>query len=421
MRFRVFSPHEFQYKTNNFILNMTLEFKRTPEQEISNRIAALKREMKTCNIESVFLTHKPDIFYFSGTAQDCYLYVHIDYDPVLFVKRYFPRAEIESPLNQILHISSVKKIPETIQDLQKNLPEVMGLAFDVVPVRDYFFYQELFHSTRFSDAALAINACRQIKSSYEISQMKKAAELSRKTFSYIQQHIRPGISEMEFCGMYETFARKFGHSGLLLNRYYRSEGYVFHLLSGKSGGVPGAVDTPCCGVGTSPAHPFGASTKMIQKNEPILIDFGTILDGYHIDETRMFVIGSMPKKAMEASKASIEILYYLYSIMKPGVRMGDVFEASLLYAEKLGYKDQFLGPRGIKCVFIGHCIGIELVENPILSIGNENILEPGMVFAVEPKFNFKHQFAAGVESVIHITQNGAQFLSTTPHEIFVCT
>ena len=76
--------------------------------------------------------------------------------------------------------------------------------------------------------------------------------------------------------------------------------------------------------------------------------------------------------------------------------------------------------RSVKSIFIGHGIGIELVEDPIISKGKQDILKPGIVFAVEPKFNFKDEFAAGVESVIQITKDGACFLSTTPHKIFIC-
>ena len=58
-----------------------------PASEISNRIHALKTRMEHTATAAVFLTHKPEIFYFSGTAQDAYLYVPVDHDPVLFVKR----------------------------------------------------------------------------------------------------------------------------------------------------------------------------------------------------------------------------------------------------------------------------------------------------------------------------------------------
>jgi Xaa-Pro aminopeptidase len=90
------------------------------------------------------------------------------------------------------------------------------------------------------------------------------------------------------------------------------------------------------------------------------------------------------------------------------------------YARKSGYEDQFLGLPDLKSQFIGHGIGLELVESPIISRGKKDVLEPGMVFAVEPKFIFNKEFCAGIESVIHVTENRAQFLSTTEHKIFNC-
>nr|NJM04900.1 aminopeptidase P family protein [Desulfobacula sp.] len=67
-------------------------FEPVPEPEIISRIRNLKMQMAEQGLGALFLTHRPDIYYFCGTAQDCYLYVETDRDPVLFVKRYLPRA-----------------------------------------------------------------------------------------------------------------------------------------------------------------------------------------------------------------------------------------------------------------------------------------------------------------------------------------
>lgn len=392
----------------------------TPESEISHRISCLKKHMADAAIQAVFLTHKPDIFYFSGTAQDCYLYLSREHDPVLFVKRYFPRAQKESRLKHIFEITSIKKIPEIIVDISSRLPSRCGLTFDVLPVRDFLFFQKLFHGCELVDCTEQVSRCRQIKSEYEILLMKEAARLSKRTYHFIEEHIRPGISEMEFAGEFETFARRFGHSGLVLNRYYRAGGYPFHLLSGKNGGLAGAIDTPCCGTGTSVSHPSGAGAKLLEENEPVLIDFSTILNGYHIDETRMFAIKKMSEKALDASRAAIDILHTLLSIMKPGTAMGEIYEKAVSEADRMGFSEQFLGLPDLKSIFIGHGTGIELVENPVISKGRKEVLQPGMTLAVEPKFIFKNRFAAGIESVVQITEKSACFLSSTENKIFIC-
>lgn len=395
-------------------------FDPTPETEIADRINTVQNQMAAHQINALFLTHKPDIYYFSGTAQDCYLYIEKDHDPVVFVTRYLPRAQQETPLKNIEPITSIKDIPRLIEYRFKKHPDTCGLAFDVVPVKDLYFYKTLFKPTQFVDGTPVIESCRQIKSPWEIDQMKKAALVSKQTFDFMAENITPGISEMEFCGMFETYSRTLGHSGKLLARHYRTEAFPFHLMSGKNGGIPGALDSPLCGTGTSNAYPYGAGPKLIKKNEPILIDFGTALNGYHMDESRMFIIGKLPDKAENASKVSIEILYTLLDRMKPGLPMDEIFETAVTLAKKHSLGDQFLGLPDLKSKFIGHGVGLELVENPIIAKGKKILLKPGMVLAVEPKFIFKHQFAAGIESVIQITKNSSEFLSSTENKIFFC-
>jgi Xaa-Pro aminopeptidase len=141
--------------------------------------------------------------------------------------------------------------------------------------------------------------------------------------------------------------------------------------------------------------------------------------GYHMDESRMFVAGKMDRQADAASQAAIDILFHVKEAMKPGVAMKTLFQIAVTMADKLGYGEQFLGFPGLKSKFIGHGLGLELVEDPIISKGRSTLLEPGMVFAVEPKFIFKDRFAAGIESVIQITETGSRFLSTIPNKIFM--
>jgi Xaa-Pro dipeptidase len=261
-------------------------------------------------------------------------------------------------------------------------------------------------------------ACRRIKSDWEIRQMTAAAEVSRKCFAFIRENMTPGESEIAFCGRVEAFARANGHSGKLMVRHYRAEAFAHHLMSGSSGGVGGALDSPVCGTGTCSAYPYGAGHKLIRENEPVLMDLGTMVNGYHMDETRMLVMGRLPSEAARAGMAAIDILHHVKKLMHPGIPVEQVFTAAVDRAEKLGLGAAFLGLPDLKSRFIGHGIGLELVEEPILAKGRQLTLMPGMVFAVEPKFIFKGRFAAGIESVIHVTDRGARFLSLTENRIF---
>jgi len=96
----------------------------------------------------------------------------------------------------------------------------------------------------------------------------------------------------------------------------------------------------------------------------------------------------------------------------------DVYHRSVQTATAMGFKDSYLGIPGHQVSFIGHGIGHELIEPPFIAHGKEDLLLAGMTIAFEPKFVFANEFAAGIESVFHITQSDARLISKTPVEIF---
>ncbi len=390
-----------------------------PESEILARRAKLQREMQTAELDGIFISQRVDQYYFTGTAQNGYLYIPVAGEPLLFIKKYLPRALKESPLRQILGIGSIKEIPSLITDHYGRLPRVLGLEFDVLPVRNFNFYRTLFRGSEFVDASPAILKTRMIKSPWEIEQMEKTAALSRDIFAYARETLRPGYTELEFAGLLETFARKHGHGAQLRIRDYQTEGYPWHILSGASGGLVGLLDAPASGAGTSAAFPCGAGNKLFAPGEPIMIDFGTVMQGYHIDETRFFAIGAMPERARRACLAAMEIHDSILERARPGVPLQELFQFSVDRAAALGYADQYLGPPGHKVSFIAHGIGLELIEPPFIASGSRDVLECGMTLALEPKLVFGGEFSAGIESVFTVTEKGSRLISKTPVEIFI--
>ncbi|UCF57211.1 MAG: aminopeptidase P family protein [Deltaproteobacteria bacterium] len=398
---------------------MMQDFK-VPSSEINQRKREIQRELLQSGIEGLFIVQRVDLFYFSGTAQNGFLYMPAEGEPLLCIRKYMPRAQKESSIKNIVEIRSINAVPALISDFYGKLPRALGFEFDVLPVRDFNFYRTLFPDQEYVDGSPLIHRVRMVKSEWEIQQMDRTAELTRQTFEYMRTAIRPGLTEMEFAGIFETFARKLGHGAQLRVRDYQTEGYSWHILSGKNGGMVGLLDSPASGEGTSVAFPSGGGSKILAKNEPIMIDFGSVLNGYHVDETRMFAIGSMPDKAMKACQAAIEIHDAVLEKVKPGITLGELFQTSASKAKSLGYEEQYLGPPGYKVGFIGHGVGLELIESPIIAKDREDRLVPGMTFALEPKMVFQNEFAAGIESVFLVTDTGCRLITKVPVEIFIC-
>lgn len=393
---------------------------RVPRSEIERRTTAIQDKLRRAAIDGLFIVQRVDLFYFSGTAQNGFLYVPAEGRPLLFIKQSVARAQAESAIEHIVPIDSVRSIPHLIADCCGRRPDRLALELDVLPVNDFRFYRSLFDPKDCLDGSPLILGVRGIKSDWEIAQLEAAAEMTRRTFAHMRTIIAPGLTEMQFAGMYETFARTIGHGGKLRVRHFNSEGYPWHVLSGESGGLVGLLDSPASGLGTSAAFPAGAGDRRLRPGEPVMVDLGSVLNGYHLDETRMFAIGSMPEKAMQACRAAIEIHDALIAAARPGVTLAAIFDLAVGMADRLGFGDVFLGPPGHRVGFIGHGIGLELVEPPIIARGRKIELETGMVFALEPKMVYENEFAAGIESVFQVTPAGGRLITRVPTEIFIC-
>jgi len=278
-------------------------------------------------------------------------------------------------------------------------------------------YLDLFSGTRIVDSSRLMSEIRKIKTPFEVALMKRAGEIGRKAYLEGMGMLREGMTEIEFGGLLEAAAKRYGHEGLLRVRAMNYEAYTWHVLSGPTGGIVSQSDSPMGGLGLSPAFPVGASLRAMKAREPILVDFDTCFHGYIADETRMFSIGEMPADFTEAYKACREIHDSVLASTRPGADCEALFRRSVRLAEKLGYKDSYLGPPGLQTRFVGHGIGLELAEYPYLAEGHSYPLEEGMTFALEPKMVFPGKGAVGIENTVLVTGNGCECLTPLGEEI----
>jgi len=398
-------------------LSTSLGFRYTPEEEIAGRLTRLRSSMKKKGIEALLVVQKMDYYYLSGTTQNGILFVPLEGKPLLMIKREVERARLESPLEEVVELKSIRDLPSLIQGHWGRLPQTLGLELDVLPVNDYFKYESLFPGARFMDTSLMIRDTRKIKSPFEIDFMKMAGEIGRKAYQKGRELLKEGMTEIEFGGLLEAAAKMYGHEGLLRVRSLNYEAYSWHVLSGSSGGIVSQSDSPMGGLGLSPAFPVGASRRVMKAHEPILVDFGTCYHGYQADETRMFSIGEMEDKFIDAYNVCQEIHDAVLEETRPGADCEAIFQHTLQLAEKLGYKNSYLGPPGLQTRFVGHGIGLELNEFPFLAQGHSYPLEQGMAFAVEPKIVFPGEGSVGLENTVVVTQDGYDILTPLEQDI----
>jgi Xaa-Pro dipeptidase len=294
------------------------------------------------------------------------------------------------------------------------------MELDVVPVSFFERYKRVYPCAEYLDATPLIRQVRMIKSHYEIHLMQDAADQVHRVWQKAGEIIREGATDLEIAAELEYTARKDGHQGLVRMRGFNSELFYAQIFSGTDSAVPSYSDTPLGGLGLSPSFGQGAGLKRIERNEPIIIDFAGCVDGYLVDQTRVFAIGGISDRLRRAYDDMLAVQQRMTTIAVPGVSWSAVYDECHALAVDMGYADSFMGTRGAQVSFIGHGVGIEIDEYPFIASGfTEMMLEVGMAFAFEPKVVFPDEGAIGIENTFYISNDGLKQLTYSSDELVI--
>lgn len=387
----------------------------TPLSELESRAANLKRLMKGKELDGAIIMQNADLFYFAGTVQRSHLFIPTEGEPVLMVKRNCDRAVRESKIKNIVSFTNVKELPGMLESLLGHRISRIGLELDVLPANLLFYYQKILESVQIVDVSGLIRRIRGIKSPYEIGVIEDAAQLNRTMFSQVKEFLFEGVTEVEFASRLEAVYRQGGHQSFIRMRGFNMEIVYGHLMSGWNLAVPSFFDGPTGGSGLNPSFPQGAGFKRIERDEPVMVDYVGVLDGYMVDQARIFCIGQLNARLLSAYQVAIEIQEKVKEMAKPGASCADIYETALAIAGKSGWQENFMGyPDPV--AFIAHGVGIELDELPVIARGFDVPLEEGMVIALEPKFVFP-EGAVGIENTMVVTGHGLRNLTVFDENI----
>jgi Xaa-Pro dipeptidase len=338
-------------------------------------------------------------------------------EPLFLVKKYLPRARAESPLARIEPLVSASRLAEALRDHGFRSPERLGLELDVLPVATFQFLEKQLRWKEAVDVGPSVRRLRAVKSDFERALMKKAGDMGRQVYQALPDLLKPGLSEIALAGKLNERAMALGNLNLLRARGFNNTAFNWHVVSGSNGAYLSGNDAPFAGLGLGPAFPVGASLKMIEPREPILVDFGTCWNGYQCDQTRMFSIGRPDPEVLRAYAALTEIEAILLEEIRPGVPAEDLYHTACSMAGTRGFRDSFLGPVGRQVTYVGHGVGLEIDEIPFLASGHRYPLKEGMTLALELKIVLD-QGAVGLENTVAVTAGEPEKL-TPADETFI--
>ncbi len=397
------------------MMEQTGAFDPVPKEEILRRIDELKRRMTEGQIDFAVIFQNVDRFYFTGTMQKGMVVIPLNGEPIVFVEKDIERAGEECPL-ATTPIKSDKEIKDILEE-KGVLQGVAGFEFDVLPVSLFERLRKVTGVHRYADASACIKEVRAVKSAFELDQMRKSADILGLVFEKARQIMREGAREIDIDAELTAEGRKLGHQGFLRMRGLNQEMMTITVTSGLTAAMICCADVPIGGAGVTPALPQGSSLKRIGKDVPVLIDYGGGYNGYITDETRAFVTGKLDDVFRKPYEAAREIIADMLNHAKAGMDCTELFVRSHRIAKSAGLEDNFMGYGKGKVAFIGHGLGLEINELPVITGKHHRVLKEGMVFAFEPKFILPGLGAIGMEIDVMVTTSGVERLTSDPIDL----
>lgn len=354
------------------------------EKRVNSLIGILKEK----NLDGIFLQKDANIRYLSGfTNSDSYLLLDSNNKAIITDSRYTEQAQNECPDFQVVRWRNpYPSLTETVLDLCRKWGiKRLGFEAAVINFDLYSRVKDALEGVELIPTIGLVEEIRKIKDTDEISLIKRACEISDKSFEELLGYIKPGVSEKDIEREFQYIMKKNG-----------ADEKAFDIIG-------------ISGVKTSLPHGI-PSDKLIEMGDFITLDFGAQVQGYKCDMTRTICIG----KASDEQKR-------IYSIVEESQKRGLeaissgilgklVDKASRDVIEEAGY-GQYFGTG------LGHGVGLEIHELPFMSTSCEEDLTVGNVLTVEPGIYIPSWGGVRIEDLVLVKENGYEVLTHTTKKL----
>ncbi len=362
------------------------------------RLAELMREQ---GADALIATTNVDLFYLTGRIPDGYFYMTAGGESYLFVRR--PQTW---PGERIEPIKHPAEIPGLLTKLGIAMPRALMLE-EELPHSEYQRIADIFTGAVILPSAL--RRARMIKTPYEQDVLRETGLWHVAAQECVPDVYRPGMTDLEFEIAICTRFRLLGHPGLFRIAGHRMEAAMGTILAGDNAKEPSPFDFALGGTGFD-YLPFAANGTELAEGTTVLVDVSGCIKGYLTDMSRTYSIGELPHAAYDMHEAALEIQAAFVAAAQVGARCCDLYNQALDIARRRGFEECFMG-LSQRAKFVGHSLGLEINEPPVIAPRDVTSLEAGMLIALEPKFIIPGVGAVGIENTFLITQDGPERLT----------
>ncbi len=345
----------------------------------ARRLLKLRKGMEAAGLDALLITNEFNRRYMTGFTGTSGLVLVTAGHAVLFTDfRYMSQAPVQAKEYQV-----IEHLPDPYASVKRQMDQwgLSKLAFEQLDV-SYGTYMKMKSSMRGIELVATdglVEKLRLYKDEGELTILREAADLADRTYTRLLGILQPGISELDAALEIECFVRKNGAS---------STSFDTIVASGERSALPHGV----------------ASERLLAADEFVKMDYGAYYKGYCSDITRTVVLGKAQAKHKEIYEIVLEAQLYALEQIKPGMtgKQADALARGVI--ERYGYGDRF--GHGT-----GHGLGMEIHEQPRLSMHGDTVLEPGMVVTVEPGIYLPGFGGVRIEDDVVITQNGIEVIT----------
>ena len=369
------------------------------------KLEKIQQQMQIVGADACLLCVDVNLYYLTGRIYNGYFYIPAEGKPYFFVKR---PAGFSG--ENVYYIRKPEDITDILSAAAMELPEYLWLETDVLSYNESIRLEKIFRPARLGDAGKLMRNIRKVKTAEEIEQFRISAQRHVEVYKEVRECFRMGMTDLQLQYEIEYRMRKMGSLGLF--RAYGSNMDVFmgSLLAGKNAEAPSPFDFALGGQGEHSIYPLGACGMVLEEGMAVMVDMAGNYTPYMTDMTRVFSVGRLADEAYRAHRVSLDIHERVMEMARPGTACADLYREAVDIAERAGLSDCFMGTQQ-QAKFIGHGVGLQINELPVLTPRSQEVLESGMVFALEPKFVIPGTGAVGIENTMLVTDSGVENLT----------
>ena len=381
------------------------------QNDLMKKRMRLREEMQKSGAEACILTSGVNIFYLTGIIYTGFLYFPLEGEPIHFVKK---PEDLDIP--NLIPVRKPEMIAEELLKRNIRLPQSILIETDVLSYNTSSRIIKTLESKEIQNASVLMRHLRKIKTPFEIEQTRVNALKHKKIYDAVPMLYKKGMTDIELQIEIEYLMRKSGSVGIFLSYGENMNIHMGSVLSGDNAEATSPFDFALGGAGLTPLLPLGANGSVIEEGHTIMVDMAGNFSPWMTDITRVYSVGLISELAYKAHQVSLDIHQAFIEKAKPGITCGELYDMAYNMAKKNRFDDYFMGTRQ-HAKFVGHGVGLEINEPPVIAPRNMEVLEPGIVLALEPKFVIPGTGAVGVENTYLITENAPENLTVLEENI----